>query len=92
MLAVHEELLCSSSLYFRERQQGRWKPVEGECTICHEDMRFESEEIVLCLTCGGNIHCDYMKEWEIQATFNAARADPVPICQLYRAEWSANDS
>jgi hypothetical protein len=84
---VHEELLCTSSLYFRDRLQKNRKLIEGECSICHEDMHTETEEITYCQTCGANFHYNCIKQWEAG---NMAR-DPALVagvmCPLCRSVW-----
>jgi hypothetical protein len=81
VFAVHEELLCVSSPCFRERLQKNWKPVEGECPICYEDMH-EDEEIVFCRTCGGNMHYDCMKRWEHQNHLDDNDTEAEATCLL----------
>ncbi|KAI4655939.1 hypothetical protein J4E93_000655 [Alternaria ventricosa] len=38
IFAVHEDLLCSSSKYFKSKLQKSRKPVEGDCSVCTEDV------------------------------------------------------
>jgi hypothetical protein len=80
---IHEELLCASSPYFRDRLQKIRKPIEGECSICHEDMHEDDEEIVFCRTCGSNFHHDCIKQWEQQNQSDDDTAIATcPLCRV----------
>jgi hypothetical protein len=92
VVPVHEELLCTSSLYFRDRLQKTRKPVEGECSICHENMDTDKEEIAYCHTCGGNVHFDCIKQWEARNKARKPVREDGVICPLCRSVWNLSES
>ncbi|KAF2793687.1 hypothetical protein K505DRAFT_349779 [Melanomma pulvis-pyrius CBS 109.77] len=60
--------------------QGKRKPIEGECGICHDDLQPSTEEITFCSSsCGGNMHYDCMKDWE-ERRLAAAECATCPLC------------
>jgi hypothetical protein len=82
--AIYEELLCSHSSYFREKLQKGRKAIEGECTICHEEMDPTRQELTFCKPgCGGNMHYKCMESWKGLKT---ARSEAI-TCPLCRHVW-----
>lgn len=64
VFAIHEDLLCAQSPYFRRKLQANRLPIEGDCPICHEELQPRVKEVVFCTsTCGGNIHADCLTQW-----------------------------
>lgn len=50
---------ASSATYSTNR-----KAVEGECSICHEDLKEDAEELTHCGACGGNFHYTCLEAWK----------------------------
>ncbi|KAI4927690.1 hypothetical protein J4E85_006202 [Alternaria conjuncta] len=75
--SVHQDLLCSSSSYFKEEVQSSRKVIEGECSICTEGMSGHLP-ITYCGPCGQNFHTGCIQEW----------LDREEICPLCRTEWN----
>ncbi|KAH7085333.1 hypothetical protein BKA63DRAFT_559969 [Paraphoma chrysanthemicola] len=80
LFATHEDLICANSKLFKRRLQGDRKVVEGECTICHEDLDPKKDDITFCTSCGQNVHEKCMEQW------NQARAGTT-TCPLCRRIW-----
>ena len=72
--AVHEDLLCSSSKYFKRKLRKSRKPVEGDCSVCTEDIAGFTE-ISYCKACGQNFHTKCIDEW-------LQRERTCPLCRL----------
>ncbi len=77
---VHEDLICSTSKFFRNTKQNYRKVVEGECSICSEDI-CETSDLTFCRDCGQNFHRVCMVDW--------IRTENT--CPLCRQNWSHND-
>lgn len=71
-----------------KEQDGKRKPIEGECPICCVDFEPESgEEIVYCkAACGNNIHADCFKQWE------ATKRGQKVTCPFCRSAWERSDA
>ena len=72
--AVHEDLLCSSSKYFKRKLQKSRKPVEGDCSVCTEDVAGFTQ-ISYCKGCGQNFHTKCIDDW-------LQRERTCPLCRL----------
>ncbi|KAJ4291005.1 hypothetical protein N0V90_010201 [Kalmusia sp. IMI 367209] len=90
VFAVHEDLLCTNSSLFREKIQPGRKDIEGECSICHEEMVIEGHELSYCATCGCNYHQECIAKWLVKWHVNAGTLRRCPLC---RSVWklAAND-
>lgn len=73
-------------------EEGR-RPLEGECTICYEDLVADdrnqsvSEETTYCKKCGNNFHSMCLQNWH-----RAQRNPTCPLCrQSMAAEGKGND-
>lgn len=76
---IHADLLCRDSAYFRDLLQPNRRPVEGECSICHEDLLPHVEELTHChASCGGNFHYICMVDWMQEA---APQEATCPLCR-----------
>jgi hypothetical protein len=65
---------------------GKRKPIEGECPICYCDFEPEKEAIVYCkAACGNNVHKGCMQSWI--ASTGVGRA----TCPYCRAKWEDVD-
>lgn len=85
MFAIHEELLCSRSKYFREKLQKGRKPIEGDFPICFEALDLTRSEVTGCRsTCGLNMHHACMKTWKEE---KSARSE-VMTCPACRQKWA----
>ena len=51
----------------------------------------DTEEIVFCQACGGNMHYDCMKKWEEQQQ-PGSDSETEATCPLCRAEWTGSDN
>lgn len=71
---VHEDLLCTSSGYFKKELQSSRKVIEGECSICTEGMLGHSP-ITFCGDCGQNFHTKCIQDW-------LDREETCPLCRL----------
>lgn len=78
---IHEDLLCSSSGYFKNLLPNGRKAIEGECSICTEDLSAPTP-VCYCSACGQNIHTKCLNNW--------LRREQV--CPLCRTEWAAPPS
>lgn len=68
------EMYQSSPLSSQEEQSednnGKRKPIEGDCPICFMELEPEKDEIVWCrAACGNNVHKACFRQWA--ATQNA---------------------
>jgi hypothetical protein len=64
---VPEDLLCQSSVFFRDELQPKRKDVSGDCSICSELLQPNVEELTFCPeSCGQNFHYDCIKMWKDQ--------------------------
>jgi hypothetical protein len=80
---VHEDLLCANSKLFKRRLQDNRKPVEGECSICHESLD-ETDDTTFCRSgCGQNFHPWCIDGWRQQQRIPGT----CPIC---RKPWRAS--
>ncbi|CAO2656147.1 Nn.00g049500.m01.CDS01 [Neocucurbitaria sp. VM-36] len=62
---VHEDLLCANSKYFKDKLHKDRKAVEGECSICSEELDPKVDDITFCRAeCGQNIHEKCMEAWK----------------------------
>jgi hypothetical protein len=78
---VHEDLLCDSAGYFKKRLQKNRKPIDGECSSCHEDLDREADDVTFCRSgCGQNLHEKCIEQWK------KSRAGP-PTCPMCRKFW-----
>ncbi|EMD97394.1 hypothetical protein COCC4DRAFT_26821 [Bipolaris maydis ATCC 48331] len=82
---VHTDLLCAQSKFFRRKFQPRRQDIEGECSICHDGLNLDLQEITFCNTCGGNFHLSCINRWRRRS----AEGEPAP-CPLCRQEWIAH--
>lgn len=65
-----------------EKPEVERKAIEGECSICFEEMSDGKEEIVFCrFSCGQNLHQDCMLKWS-----NKKRDSDI-TCPYCRAPW-----
>lgn len=72
----------------KEDQDGKRKPIEGDCPICFSPLE-DGEDIVFCRsTCGQNMHADCFKTWASTKRSNAR--DPV-TCPMCRSTWEGDD-
>jgi hypothetical protein len=79
---VHEDLICSHSTLLKKRFQKHRKAVTGECSICHEDLDPEEDDITFCRsTCGQNLHEQCIEKWK------TANPGP-PTCPMCREPWT----
>lgn len=70
--------LRKSAAFFRNTPRpDRW-PIEGKCSICHEDFKEDTEELTRCSACGGNFHYTCLENWKLQI---AARPANCPLCR-----------
>jgi hypothetical protein len=60
--AIHEDLLCANSGYFKKLLQKDRKAIEGECSICHNDIS-RLARVCYCNECGHNFHLKCVDEW-----------------------------
>lgn len=76
--SIHEHLVCSRSRFFKDRIQKNRKPIEGECSICHEDLDPKEDDVTFCRgTCGQNFHEHCIEEWTRTHM----------TCPMYRRNW-----
>ena len=74
--------MCANSKLFKQRRQRHRKAIEGECSICHEDLDAALEDITFCKsTCGQNIHQQCLDEWESSQVGDAT-------CPMCRRVWT----
>lgn len=65
-----------------EDNDGKRKPIEGECPICYMDFDPDNNEIVWCKAgCGNNMHKDCFKAWQ------AAQRGQEVRCVYCRTPW-----
>ena len=65
---------------------GKRKPIEGECPICYCDFEPEGEAIVYCkAACGNNVHKGCMQSWIASTGVGKA------TCPYCRAKWEDVD-
>ena len=77
---IHEDLLCNRSPYFRSFLQTTRKGIDGDCSVCLEDLNTGRECLSHCTKCGGNFHSECIDEWLKQRTSK-------PRCPLCRHTW-----
>jgi hypothetical protein len=78
---VHEDLLCTNSKTFKKRLQKGRKTLSGECSICHEELKAEIDDVTFCRSgCGKNFHEECINEWR------QSRQDPL-TCPMCRKSW-----
>ncbi|KAJ5113493.1 hypothetical protein N7456_002027 [Penicillium angulare] len=69
-----------------EDDEGKRKPIEGDCPICFMELKAE-EKIVWCQSsCGNNVHKDCFDKWAIQSRLTSGIR-----CVYCRAEWAKKD-
>ncbi|KAI4955756.1 hypothetical protein J4E91_001617 [Alternaria rosae] len=78
---VHEDLLCTSSGYFKKELQSSRKVIEGECSICTEGM-LDHSPITFCGDCGQNFHTKCIQDW-------LDREETCPLCRL---DWAFDEN
>ncbi|OAL54819.1 hypothetical protein IQ07DRAFT_676781 [Pyrenochaeta sp. DS3sAY3a] len=77
---IHEDLLCTSSEYFRKTFQGNRKPIEGDCSICYHKLKSKAEDVTFCrYGCGQNLHKSCLDTWTSTKTS--------PKCPMCRKDW-----
>jgi hypothetical protein len=76
LFTIHEDLLCSSSKYFKEELQESRKAIEGDCSICTEDVAGFTP-VDFCESCGQNFHTKCIDDWLQQKR----------TCPLCRLDW-----
>ncbi|XP_014555007.1 hypothetical protein COCVIDRAFT_103632, partial [Bipolaris victoriae FI3] len=81
--AIHTDLLCAHSKFFRRKFQPRRQDIEGNCPICHGGLDLNIQDITFCNSCGGNFHLGCINQWRRQPT----EGGPAP-CPLCRQKWS----
>ena len=77
VFAVHEDLLCSSSKYFKRKFQKSRRAIEGDCSVCTEEVA-NLAAVSYCNACGQNFHQACINDW----------LDRERTCPLCRLEWS----
>lgn len=78
-----EDLICRSSQAFRQLLQKNRKTVDGECSICHETLDADEDEITFCRArCGQNFHERCMDQWKV------AESGPTK-CPICRQVWKS---
>ncbi|KAH6637385.1 hypothetical protein C7974DRAFT_450262, partial [Boeremia exigua] len=78
---VHADLMCKTSRVIRNKIQRKRRKIEGDCPICHEELRPEAEDLTFCdASCGRNFHSSCMTGWIQRATAAAT-------CPLCRHDW-----
>jgi len=82
MFTVHTDLLCANSTFFRARLQPNRRPIEDDCSICHEEVRLGHKETTFCRSCGVNFHYHCIEQWKARAA-----EGEVATCPLCRQEW-----
>lgn len=69
-----------------EDNDGKRKPIEGECPICYMDMDEENNELVWCkAACGNNMHKSCFDQWA------ASQRGKVVKCVYCRTEWQMDN-
>jgi hypothetical protein len=76
LFTIHEDLLCSSSKFFKEKLQKSRKAIQGDCSICTEDVAGFAP-VDFCESCGQNFHTRCIDGW-------LQREQTCPLCRL---EW-----
>ncbi|GES62666.1 RING finger domain protein [Aspergillus terreus] len=67
--------------------QGKRRPIEGDCPICFMEFEPEKEEIVWCrAACGNNIHKTCFQQWAFTQRAQGVR------CVLCRTAWQSDSS
>lgn len=77
---VHEDLLCARSPYFRSFLQAGRRDIDGDCSICLEDLRTDDKDLTYCMQCKMNFHFGCIAEWVKQYGQH-------PLCPLCRGHW-----
>ncbi|KAH5733575.1 hypothetical protein HBI17_206500 [Parastagonospora nodorum] len=76
---VHEDLVCAHSRFFKKKLQNVRKPLEGECSICHEEFDPCKGDIAFCQgSCGQNIHNECIQQW---SRTQRAGSTTCPMCR-----------
>ncbi|KAF2130085.1 hypothetical protein P153DRAFT_315711 [Dothidotthia symphoricarpi CBS 119687] len=80
---VHEDLICANSKLFKNRLQKNRKAIEGECSVCTEELSPKRGVITFCRAeCGQNIHEKCIERWQ--------RSQNGPTtCPICRKAWKA---
>lgn len=72
-----------------EKDKNR-KAVDGDCSICFEEMEGDKEELVWCrAACGQNIHKQCFETWSATKKSGGARAKVT--CPYCRSIWEGDD-
>lgn len=67
---MYQSSPLSSQKEQSEDNNGKHKPIEGDCPICFMELEPEKDEIVWCrAACGNNVHKACFRQWA--ATQNA---------------------
>jgi hypothetical protein len=86
MFVIHEDLLCLHSPFFREKLQPRRREIEGDCSICHEELSPGVKELTFCSdSCGCNFHYDCVEQWKAQTA-----QGEITRCPLCRSDWDVH--
>ncbi|KAF2086120.1 hypothetical protein K490DRAFT_12448, partial [Saccharata proteae CBS 121410] len=65
---------------------GKRKPIEGDCPICCKDYELEEEKIVYCkAACGNNIHQECFDQWA------ASKKGGAVTCPFCRQPWQEDE-
>jgi hypothetical protein len=74
LFTIHEDLLCSSSEFFKWKLQDSRKAIQGDCSICTEDVAGFAP-VDFCESCGQNFHTKCIDDW-------LQRERTCPLCRL----------
>jgi hypothetical protein len=86
MFVIHEDLLCSHSPFFKEKLQPRRREIEGDCSICHDELSPGIKELTFCSdSCGCNFHYDCVERWKAQSA-----QEETTRCPLCRSNWGVH--
>ncbi|KAB2102387.1 hypothetical protein AG0111_0g9045 [Alternaria gaisen] len=85
---VHEDLICRTSRFFKDRLQEHRKPIStiDECCVCAETLDAAVKDISFCTKCGQNIHEVCIEAWKRSST-TSVNKDSAPTCPMCRASW-----
>jgi len=82
MFVIHADLLCANSPFFRQKLQPQRRAIEGDCSICHEEILLGHKETTFCKSCGANIHHHCIEQWKTRTA-----EGQVTSCPLCRQDW-----
>ncbi|KAF2130084.1 hypothetical protein P153DRAFT_422802 [Dothidotthia symphoricarpi CBS 119687] len=83
---VHEDLICKTSKFFKDRLQKARKPVKGECFVCTEDLDPKIKDLTFCAMCGQNVHVSCIERWKQTASIQGNDRS-LPTCPMCRHVW-----